>query len=163
MPQDFYTYLKDVRPYGNGSPVAYKYDTAAFASDAQGDLAMGEMVAYDATNRRVVRFVRNGGAGLFAGIGRDSAISMKKLGNQPALNLIEYSVFTSGVHELLGLTGDTYVHGDAVFMNATSTIQITKTAGGGTQIGAVFLPDGSNRVGQVRVPVLIDSFAKLAS
>lgn len=163
MPQDFYTFVKDIRPFGNGSPVAYRYDAAAFVSDAQGDLAMGEMCAYDATNRRVVRFVRTGGAGSFVGIGRDSAAGMKKLGNQPALNLIEYSVFTSGVHELLGLTGDTYVHGDAVFMNATSTIQVTKTAGGGTQIGKVFLPDGSTRVGQVRVPVIIDSFATLAS
>lgn len=163
MPQDFYTFLKDIRPYGNGSPVAYRYDSAAFASDAQGGLAMGEMVAYDATNKRVVRWVRNGGAGQFIGIARDSAVQMAKLGNQAALNLIEFSVFTSGVHELLGLTGDTYVHGDAVYMNATSTIQITKTAGGGTQIGAVYLPDGSSKVGQVRVPVLIDSFAKLAS
>lgn len=163
MPQDFYTFLKDIRPLGNGSPVAYRYDTAAFVSDAQGDLAMGEFAAYDATNKRVVRFVRNGGAGQFIGVSRDSASAMKKLGNQPALNLIEFSVFSSGVHELLGLTGDTYVHGDAVYMNATSTIQITKTAGGGVQIGAVFLPDGSQRVGQVRVPVLIDAFAKLAS
>jgi hypothetical protein len=163
MPNDFYTFVKDLRPFGNGTPVAYKYDTTAFSSDAQGDLAAGEMIAYDATNRRVVRYVRNGGAGQFAGLGRDSAISIKKLGNQAALNLIEYSVFTSGVHELLGLTGDTYSHGDAVYMNATSTIQITKTQAGGVQVGAVYLPDGSQRVGQVRVPVLIDSFAKLAS
>ena len=78
--------------------------------------------------------------------------------------MIEFSVFTSGVHELLGLSGDTYLHGDAVYMNATSTIQITKTQGaGGVQVGAVFLPDGTSRVGQVRVPVLIDAFTKLAS
>jgi hypothetical protein len=163
MPTDFYTFVKDIRPLGNGSPVAYKYDPTAFSSDVQGDLAMGEMVAFDATNRRVVRFVRTGGAGNFIGVSRDSAISMKKLGNQAALNLIDMSVFTSGVHLLLGNTGDTYNHGDAVFMNATSTIQITKTAGGGVQVGAVFLPDGTQRSGQVRVPVLIDAFAKMAS
>ncbi len=163
MPQEFYTFVKDLRPFGNGTPVAYKYDASAFASDPQGELASGEFCAYDATNKRVVRFVRNGGAGQFAGVSRDSGVAIHKLGNQAALNLIEFSVFTSGVHELLGLTGDTYAHGDAVYMNATSTIQITKTAGGGLQIGQVFLPDGSNRVGQVRVPVLIDAYVKLAS
>ena len=163
MPADFYTYVKDLRPMGGGTPVSYRYDATAFASDAQGELAAGEFCAYDATNKRVVRFVRNGGAGQFIGVSRDSAAGIKKLGNQAALSLLEFSVFTSGVHELLGLTGDTYLHGDAVYMNATSTIQITKTAGGGTQIGTAYLPDGSSKVGQVRVPVLIDGFTKLAS
>jgi hypothetical protein len=163
MPADFYTFVKDLRPFGHGTPVAYKYVASAFVSDAQGEIAQGEFCAYDSTNQRVTRFARNGGNGVFIGVSRDSAVSMRKLGNQAALALTELSVFTSGVHEFLGLTGDSYVHGDAVYMEATSTIQITKTAGvGGVQIGQVFLPDGTTKTGQVRVPVLIDAYTNLA-
>jgi hypothetical protein len=162
--KDFYTFVKDLRPFGNGTPVAFKYDATAFTGAADGEPVAGEFMAYDATNRRVVRFKADGGAGVFLGISRDSAQGIKRLGNQAALSLTEFSVFTSGVHEMVGVSGDTYVHGNAVYMNATSTQNVQKTqgvvSGGGafSQIGTVFLPDGSTRVGAVRVPILIDNF-----
>jgi hypothetical protein len=159
--KEYYTFLKDLRPFGNGTPVAYKYDPTAFSGDL--DMASGEFAAFDATNRRVVRYLRNGGAGNFIGISRDSALGMLKLGNQPALALTELSVFTSGVHSLLGKSAETYVHGTAVYMDATNTQAITTVAGGGTQIGAVYLPGGESLSGAVRVPVLIDGYAKMAS
>lgn len=162
--QDFYTFVKDLRPFGQGTPIAYRYQASAFAADALGDLVSGEFAAYDATNRRVVRFVRNGGAGQFIGITRDSAQGRKTLGDQAALDLIDMSVFTSGVHSLTGIAGDIYSHGDAVFMSGTNTQVVTKTQGaGGVQLGAVFSPDGTQFNGAVRVPILIDSFAKLGS
>src|SRR5258707_55549 len=125
VPVEFYTFVRDLRPFGNGTPVAYKYDTAwttgAFVGSGLGDLVYGEFIAYDATNRRVVRYAADGGNGVLAGISRDSALSLKKLGNQSALtaSLLEFSVFTSGIHEMLGVTGDTYSHGQAVFMSGT--------------------------------------------
>ena len=167
--KDFYTFVKDLRPFGNGTPVSYNYVASAFTGAADGEPVAGELMAYDATNLRIVRFKADGGAGVFAGISRDSAQGVKKLGNQPALTPLEFSVFTSGVHEMGGVSGDVYAHGQAVYMNATSTQNIQKTqgtvSGGGvfSQLGTVFLPDGSTRTGAVRVPILIDSFVKLST
>lgn len=157
-PTSFYTFLQDIRPFGNGSPIAYRYDPAAFAADLLGEPVQGEMMAYDTTNERVLRFVRTGTAGRFVGISRDSAAGMKKLGNQPALALTELSVFTTGVHELVGTAADVYGQGDPVFMSGTDTQKITKTAAGGTQVGTVHNPLNKSIVGAVRVPVLIDEF-----
>lgn len=163
---DFYTFVKDIRPFGNGSPVSLRYDpnwtSSSYAIATAGDIYAGEWVAWDATNRRVVRFATDGGNGNMIGVSRDSAQGMKKLGNQPALALDRLSVFTSGVHEMLGTSGDTYSHGDAVYMPGTDTQSITKTrptvsgGGQGVQTGTVWLPDGTQKAGAVRVPVLID-------
>jgi len=154
----FYTFLQDIRPFGNGSPIAYRYDPAAFAADALGELVSGEMAAFDTTNKRVVRFVRTASAGKFVGITRDSAAGMKKLGNQPALALADLSVFSTGVHELVGTAAEVYSQGDPVYMSGTDTQKVTKTAAGGTQIGIVHNPLNKSIVGAVRVPVLIDEF-----
>jgi hypothetical protein len=153
---DFYTYRSDLRAGGNGSPAGYRYDATAFTTT--GDIEQGEFTAWDTTNKRIVRFVRDSSAGKFVGISRDSAKGMKRLGNQAALTLTELSVFGSGIHDLVGKSGETYNHGDPVYMDATSTIAITKTAAGGTQIGTVFNPQNRTITGNVRVPVLIDEF-----
>jgi hypothetical protein len=159
MPQfaDYNTFLFDTRGSGVGTAVAYRYDASIFAADSFGDISMGEMVAWDATNKRVLRFNRTLANGKFIGIARDSARGMAKLGNQPGLALRELSVYTTGVHGLVGTVGDTYVHGDAVYMAGSDTTKVTKTAGGGTQIGIVWNTQNQSFVGAVRVPVLIDS------
>src|SRR5262245_47156914 len=118
---DFYTFKQDIRPFGNGSPTAYRYDQAAFTSDVLGQIGQGEMVGWDATNQRVLRFNRTAANGKFIGVSRDSASGLAKLGNQPALQLRQMSVFVTGVHELIGSTGDTYLHGDPVYMSGTDT------------------------------------------
>ncbi len=156
-PADFYTFRGDIRPFGNGSPVAYRYDPTAFTAAAE-DITQGELCAWDSTNRRVVRFVRAGEAGKFIGLSRESAKSIHKLGNQPALNLRELSVFSTGIHELIGKLGETYNHGDAIYMDSTATNAVTKVAGGGVQIGTIHNPQNLTIQGNVRVPVLIDEF-----
>ena len=151
---DFYTYQRDVRTPAGGSVVAY-----AATSGLQ--LYQGEMVAYSSNIRQVVRFVRDGTQGKFAGISRDSQATMRKLGNQSALDqftAIDFTVFSTGVHLLKGKAGETYSHGDPVYMDSTNTDVVTKTASGGVQIGVAWLPDGSQKVGAVRVPILIDNF-----
>lgn len=156
-PVDKYTYREDFRPFGNGSPIAYKYTTP----QSGGDIAQGEFVTWDGTNRVLVRFVRDGSQGPFVGITRDSALAVKKLGNQAALGPIELAVFTTGVHLLTGSVGDTYAHGDKVYMPGSppDTQKISKTQGtGGIQIGIVHLPQGNTLAGAVDVPVLIDNF-----
>lgn len=153
---DYYTYKGDLRPYGHGTPIAYRYLEAAFSVGQEPE--QGEMMAWDSTNDRIVRFVRDGSAGRFVGISRDSARSLKGLGNNAALTPTEFSVFTTGIHELLGIVGETYQHGEPVYMDATSTISITRVAGGGTQIGTVHNPQHRTLSGNVRVPVLIDEY-----
>ncbi len=161
MPTDFYTFRQDLRPFGMGTPVGYRYDPSAFPDvNSLGELVQGEMLAWDSTNNRVIRFVRTASGGKFIGISRESAASIHKLGNQAALNLRELSVFTTGVHELMGQGGQTYLHGDAVYMAGTDAQSITKTAGGGTQVGTVHNPQNRSIAGAVRVPVLIDEFTK---
>lgn len=154
---DFYTYRGEVRPFGNGTPVAYRYDAAAFVSDALGELAQGELVCMDTTNNRLLRFNRTAANGKLVGVTRESAISMKKLGNQPAITPPEISVFTTGIHLMLGTVGETYTHNNAVFMNGTDTTKITKTQGSnGVQVGQVWNPLNLTYSGVVRVPILID-------
>ncbi len=154
---DFNTYVREKTGGigAGGSPISYKYSTPG----SGGDIEQGEFTAWDKTNKIVVRFNRTGGAGKFTGISRDSAKGFRKLGNQDPLGITDMSVYTSGIHLLLGTVGETVVHGDPVYMNATSTIQVTKTQGSnGVQLGVVWLPDGTSKVGAVRVPVLIDTF-----
>lgn len=158
---NFYTYIKDINRGvgGSGSPVAYRYDKTAFTTDPLGQPGTGEMLAWDATNNRILRFNRTGANGKFIGVGRDSADGFQALGNQPALVPTELSVMTSGVHALLGTTGDTYAHGNPVFQNGTDTTRVTKTQGSnGVQVGIVENPLNQSIVGAVRVPVLIDTF-----
>lgn len=164
---DFPTFIADLRPFGNGTPFSYRYDRTAFTGDVQvpvgnpsNDLNQGEMCAFDATNNRVVRFQRSGANGKFVGVSRDSATGPQKLGNQPALlaSLNPFSVWTTGIHGLLGTVGETYTHGNPVYMAGTSTNTITKTAAGGVQVGIVHNPQNLSFVGAVRVPILIDEF-----
>jgi hypothetical protein len=153
---DKYTYRMDIRPGGNGSPIAYKYATPG----SGGDIEQGELVAWTATTKLLVRFGRAGNFGKFVGITRDSAKAMAKLGNQPALALSEMSVFSTGVHLMTGSPGDTYEHGNPVYMALNnSTQQVTKLQStGGIQIGTVHLPQGGSVVGAADVPILIDEF-----
>lgn len=159
MPQfpEYNTFIVDVRGSGVGTALAYRYDPTIFAADAFGDISSGEMVAWDATNKRVLRFNRTLANGKFIGISRDSARGMARLGNQPGLALTELSVYTTGIHGLVGTTGDTYGHGDAVYMSGSDTTKVTKTAAGGTQVGVIYNPQNRSYVGAVRVPVLIDA------
>jgi hypothetical protein len=148
----YYTFQKDLRPFGGGTPFDYAVSTTL-------NIDMGEFVGWDATNKTLVSFVRDGSAGKFAGIARGSQAQIKGLGNQAALLLSKISVFTTGVHALLGTAAEVYGHGDAVYMNGTDVTKVTKTAGtGGVQVGIVHLPDGTTRTGAVRVPVLIDEY-----
>lgn len=160
---DYSTFIKDInRALSSGSPVSYRYDPTAFTSDPLGiggDVEQGEFCAWDVTNQRVLRLQRAGGNGKYIGISRDSARGMQKLGNQAALALTELSVFTSGVHALLGTVGETYTHGNPVYMAGTDTTKVTKTQGSnGLQVGIVENPLAQTIVGAVRVPVLIDTF-----
>jgi hypothetical protein len=157
--QPFYTFRQDTRPFGNGSPVAYRYVKSVFDADALGEIVQGELVAWDSANRRVIRYVRTGTSKLI-GVARDSAAGMKKLGNQPGLDLTELSVWTTGIHELLGTAGETYLHGDSVFMSGTDTTKVTKVAAGGVQVGIVQNPQHVTLTGAVRVPILIDNYTE---
>lgn len=154
-PVTFYTYRQDLRPFGAGTPIGYK--------TALTDAVEGEFMAWDSTNKTLVRFVRDGSAGDFVGISKDDLKGIQKLGNQAALQAAfqnPFEVFTTGIHELVGVQGQTYKHGDLVYMYSTDTQSITSTAGSpaGVAVGTVHLPDGSTKTGQVRVPVLIDEF-----
>lgn len=146
------TFVKDLRPFGGGTPVGYTADASLT------DLAQGEFVAWASVSKTLLRFVRAGEAGKYVGVSRDSQLGVARLGNQAALAsaTAPLSVFTTGVHEILGTAGETYAHSNAVYMSGTNTQKITLVAGGGVQVGTVHLPDGSTRVGAVNVPILID-------
>lgn len=163
---DFMTFVKDIRHFGGGSPVAYRYDPSGLAEGAGSPILQGEMVAWASNTSTpvLVRWVRDASAGKFVGIARESAKGVQRLGNQAALTPTELSVFTTGVHNLRTSNGETYNEGDAVFMAGTNTDQVTKTAGGGTQIGKVFLPMDPAVVGDgtKRVPVIIDEYTNYA-
>ncbi len=156
MPLDFYTYRGDIRPFGNGSVITYLADATLT------DLAQGEMSAWDSAAKVLKRFVRDGSAGHFVGISRDSQTGMAKLGNESALAafVANIGVFSTGIHQLVGLSGDSFTHGVAVYMSGVDTTKVTVTAGGGVQVGTVHLPDGSTIVGDgsKRVSILIDEF-----
>ncbi len=154
---DFYTYKSDLRPWGTGTPIAYKVDPNLALPFNQ-----GEMAAWDPGATTLVRWIRDGSGGIkFVGVTRDSQSGIQKLGNQPALKsfLNPLSVFTTGIHELLGVAGVTYTHGGAVYMSGTDTTAVTTSQNvTSVQVGTVHLPDGSSKVGAVRVPVLIDEY-----
>lgn len=162
MPTEKYTFRKDVRGDGRGTPISYKPVTALT------DLVSGEFVGWDTDDPGLKRFVRDeAGSERYVGISRDSQAGLAKLGNQPPLadfvgasGLV--SVFSTGVHLLLGTAAETYVHGTTVYMSGTNTQKITNVAGGGVAIGRAFLPDGSSKIGAVEVPVLIDGFTKFS-
>jgi len=154
---NFYTYVKDLRPFGSGTPVSYNFANLASA------LFQGEFVAWDAAAKVLVRYVRTGSAGKLVGVSRDSQAGLQSLGNQAALSaaINPFSVWTTGVHEMLGTAGETYTHGIAVYMQGTDTTAITSSQGaGGVQVGSVHLPDGAVKTGAVRVPILIDNFTE---
>lgn len=154
---DFYTYKGDLRPWGGGTPIAYNVDP-----DLSPAFNQGEMAAWDPGALTLVRWIRDGSGGIkFAGVTRDSQSGIQKLGNQPALKsfLDPLSVFSTGIHELLGVSGVTYTHGAAVYMSGTDTTAVTTSQNvTSVQVGTVHLPDGSSKVGAVRVPVLIDQY-----
>lgn len=150
-----YTFLKDLRPYGQGTPIGYL--------TALTNLVEGEFVAWDNTNKTLVRFVRDGSAGPFVGISKTDLVQIQSLGNQPALVAAfqnPFEVFSTGVHTLQGAPGQSYAHAQAVYMRGTDTQAITTTSGSpaGVQIGTVHLPDGSTLTGAVNIPVLIDEY-----
>ncbi|SRR5213593_2963873 len=168
---DFYTLKTDLRAFGGGTPISYAYDKAELVA-AQDDIEQGEMVGTveDETLEQtfVVRWTRDGltmgapgAAGAFAGIARDSAKGIHRLGNQSALSLTELSVMTTGVHNLIGLSGDEFEHGVVVYMSTTDTTKVTVTQGsGGVAVGTVHLPNSKAITGdnKKRVPVLIDEY-----
>src|SRR5574341_132146 len=143
---DFYTYRGEARGgvAAGGSPIPYKY-----TEPAAGAISMGEMVGWDATNRALARWVRTAGGMKFVGVTKDSALAIKKLGNQTALTPSELAVFTSGIHQFIGTSGDTYKHGDAIYMapGANNTLVTNTNSGGPVQIGIVWLPDGTTLSG----------------
>jgi len=152
---EYNTFIKDLRPWGNGTPVEFAVDP-----DAAVPMESGNFVAYDSTAKKVTKLVRSG-PGKFVGITRGSAAGVLGLGNQPALKLRSISIYTTGVHGVLGTTAEVYAHGDAVYMSGTDSTKVTKTGGSGIlQIGTVHLPAGVTVTGAVRVPVLIDEATK---
>src|ERR1044071_5368943 len=137
----FYTFVKDLRPFGGGTPFDYAVVSTL-------GLDNGQMVGGDATNKTLVAFVRDGSAGKFAGLTRGSQLSVASLGNQAGLALSKISVFTTGIHQLVGTAAQTYKHGDPVYMNGTDVTKITLTQGtGGVVVGTVHLPDGTTLTG----------------
>jgi len=152
---DFNTFVAEVRGPGSGAPVAYKPDASVLST-----LESGNFVAWQTSTRTLVLFVRDGSVGKYVGISRDSAKTVLRLGNQAALQPDRISVYTTGIHNVLGKSGETYSHGDEVYMNGTDVTSVTKTAGtGGVKVGVVYLPDGTQKIGAVRVPILIDAYA----
>lgn len=158
-PVSQYTYQRDLRAFGNGTPEGYK--------TALTTLVAGELVAWDSTNKTLVRFVRDGSAGQLAGISKDDLVGIQKLGNQPALIAAyqnPFEVFTTGIHTLLGTAAESYVHDTLVYMSGTDTQKVTTVQGtGGVVVGKVYLPDGSTITGAVQVPIVIDEYTVAVS
>lgn len=157
---DFYTYRKDVRPFGGGSVITYTLDPTVTT------LYQGEMMALKVSGnaRTVVRFVTDGSAGDFVGISRDSLTGIQSLGNQAALTAkvyAEFSVFTTGIHQMKTTVGQTYAHGTAVYMGADTATVTTVGTSGQPVVGMVYLPDNlANPVtgsATARVTILIDN------
>lgn len=154
----YYTFIKDIKkPGGGGSRVSFKPDAAAL-----GVLDNGWLVGYDTDTKTAVKYVRDGAGNVkYVGIAADSLVGIRTLGNNPALDPDLVSVFTSGVHAMLGTAAETYAHGDEVYMDnvGVNAAVITKAAGtGGVKVGSVWLPEGGTLTGAVRVPVLIDNY-----
>lgn len=154
----YYTYVKDIKkPGGGGSRVSFKPDAAAV-----GVLDNGWIVGYDTDTKTLVKFVRDGAGNVkYVGIAADSMVGVATLGNAAALQPDLCSVFTSGVHAMLGTAAETYAHGAEVYMDnvGTDASKITTAAGtGGVKVGSVWLPEGGSLTGAVRVPILIDNY-----
>lgn len=157
---DFYTYRQDIRPFGGGSVITYTLDPSVTV------MYQGEFCALkvSGTARTVVRFVTDGSAGDFIGISRDSLTGIQTLGNQAALTAkvySEFSVFTTGVHQMKTTIGQTYAHGTAVYMGADTATVTTVGTSGQPVVGMVFLPDNQSNpitgAASQRVPILIDN------
>ena len=155
MPLHGYTTLIGDLHGRNGTPVRFKKGAGTPA-----DLTSGELVAF--TNGALVRFVRDGSAGNLCGItreasgGRDDVIPV-------GIAMPEHdqlSCFTTGVHELRSLDGETFSHGAEVFMSGTSTDTVTLLEDGAVTVGRVHLPDGREITGPDRVPVVIDGYTR---
>lgn len=156
--RDIFTWLGDLRARGDGTPVSFPVDPNVL-TDALGPLAQGEFLARRASDGKLVRFVRDGMAGRYVGISAQSLIEVRLYGNQPGLLapfLEAFEVWTTGLHLIAGSIGETYEHGDPVYMAGTNTQAVTKLAAGGVVVGTVYLPDGSTQIGTARIPVLID-------
>jgi hypothetical protein len=154
----YYTYLFDVKkPGAGGSRMSYKPDAASL-----GVIDNGWIVGWDTDTKTLVKFVRDGAGNVkYVGVAADSLVGIRTLGNNPALDPDMCSVFTSGVHALLGTSAETYVHGTEVYMDnvGTNAERITTAVGtGGIKVGSVWLPNGGSLTGAVRVPVLIDNY-----
>jgi len=174
FPPDFMTYQRDIRAALEGSVVSYLPDTALV------DLAEGEPVGWNASVPGLQRMQQDGGGSstttqtqVFVGISRDSQNAIASLGNQSALsnflNLINrIGVWTTGIHLLIGKSGDVFSHGLPVYLSGnyvagSGTVrQITVTAPvpNAQIIASVHLPDGSSITGNAatRIPVLIDFY-----
>ncbi len=164
---DFMTFVKDIRAFGGGSAVAYRYDPVGLAEGVGSPLLQGELVAWasNSSTPSLVRFTRAGAAGKYVGITRESAKGVQRLGNQAALTPTELSVFTTGVHNMRTANGTTYNEGDVVYMNGTNTDAVDKDASGGAvAVGRVFLPMDPAIVGDglKRVPIIIDDYTNYA-
>lgn len=145
---EYSTLLIDVR-HRDGSPVSYKIATTL-------SVESGQLMAWATGTKDVVKFTAAGAAGKFVGVSRESSALVTTLGSNAVLKLAELSVYTTGIHALLGTAGDTYAHGDSVYMGADNT-KVTKVdPGAGIVVGKVWLPDGTTKSGAVRVPVKID-------
>jgi hypothetical protein len=161
MVRDWPTLIGAGRPSGRaGTPIWYPLGNQA------ADLRQGELVRYAAgPPAGVVRMVRD--APGFAGLVAESQVStMWGLGNQPRATPPEQvRVWSTGIHELVAASGETFTHGVLVYMAGLDTQRVTVTAGvGGLPVGRVHLPNQPARVGDtagtVRVPIMIDDFAK---
>jgi hypothetical protein len=135
--RDWPSYVGEVRSNARGAPILMRLGT----TQAQ-DLGQGELVRWSAAANGVVRHVRDQSG--FAGLTAESQVSHTgTLGNQPRFvpDPVLVKVFTSGLHELMGVDGETYNHGVEVYMGSDSQT-ITIVAGvGGVKIGKVWLPN----------------------
>jgi hypothetical protein len=125
------------------------------------DLRHGELVRWSAADNGIVRHVRDQAG--FAGAAKESQVSnLWNLGNQPRFvpDPVLLSVYTSGIHEFLGTDTETYNHGAEVYMGADSQTITTVAGVGGVTIGKVWLPNLSPKSGAVRIPILIDEYAR---
>lgn len=171
---DYNTFRRDIKRYGDGRPQKFLYvmkdGNGNQVGDllTNGDLRQGEMVAWsnNTSTPTLVRFVRDGSAGKFVGVMRDSPFGAKKLGvgydqlfdpptitvgssgvQLPPAGSVLLGVWQSGVHMMRATAGEVYYDGDPAFMAAPSSTQlgtdkITNTPGGGAvQIGTVYLPN----------------------
>ncbi len=154
--RDWPSYVGEVRSNYRGTAILM-----ALGQSQTPDLRQGEMVRWHTPNAGIMRHVRD--APGFVGLTAESMVAnLWTLGNQPRYisDPLVIKVFSTGIHELLGVDGDTYPHGQIVYMAGTDTQAITTIAGGGLPIGKVYLLNLAPKSGAVRIPVLIDEYTK---